>query len=137
VGAARRLHLRPLRHDLRPRGADSVWPGRARQPGNRRPHRPPFRRRRHPGRRPRRADAVTEAELQHGVIELARLLGYRVAHFRPALTTKGWRTPVEADGKGFPDLVLARPGRLIFAELKTNTGRATLEQGEWLSALAA
>lgn len=80
---------------------------------------------------------MIEADLQNGVIELARLLGYRVAHFRPALTTKGWRTPVEADGKGFPDLVLARPGRLIFAELKGDTGRPTLEQGEWLSALAA
>ena len=28
-----------------------------------------------------------------------------------------WRTPAQADGKGFPDLVLVRD-RIVFAELK-------------------
>lgn len=49
--------------------------------------------------------SISEAELQSAVIELARTLGYRVAHFRAARTAQGWRTPVEADGAGFPDLV--------------------------------
>lgn len=80
--------------------------------------------------------AVTERELQTAVIECARLLGWRVAHFRPALTARGWRTPVEGDGAGFPDLVLARPGRLIFAELKSERGRVSDEQNAWLDALA-
>lgn len=80
---------------------------------------------------------MTEADLQKAVIETARLFGYRVAHFRPAQTSKGWRTPVAADGKGFPDLVLAHPGqrRLIFAELKSDTGRLSGEQLEWLGVL--
>jgi hypothetical protein len=78
---------------------------------------------------------VTEAELQQAVIELARLLGYRVAHFRAAQTVKGWRTPVEADGKGFPDLVCVKPGRLLFIELKSERGRLSVDQQAWLGAL--
>lgn len=78
---------------------------------------------------------MTEAQLQSAVIELARVLGYRVAHFRPGLTSKGWRTPVEADGKGFPDLVLCRPYRLIFAELKGDGGTIAIEQLTWVHVL--
>jgi hypothetical protein len=78
---------------------------------------------------------MSEADLQSAVIELARLLGWRVAHFRPAQTAQGWRTPVQADGKGFPDLVLVRRERLVFAELKSARGRTSLEQQGWLAAL--
>jgi hypothetical protein len=78
---------------------------------------------------------VTERELQKGVIDCARLFGWRVAHFRPAQTARGWRTPVEADGAGFPDLVLVRHDRLIFAELKGDGGRLAAAQSEWLQAL--
>lgn len=77
---------------------------------------------------------VSEAAFQAEVIELARMLNWRVAHFRPAQTTHGWRTPVAADGKGFPDLVLARD-RVIYAELKSTSGRTTAEQDDWLDAL--
>jgi hypothetical protein len=49
--------------------------------------------------------------------------GWRAAHFRPARTAKGWRTPVAADGAGFPDLVLVRRTRIVAAELKS--GRVT------------
>lgn len=78
---------------------------------------------------------MTEAELQDAVIELAHLFGWRVAHFRAARTKSGWATPVAADGKGFPDLMMARRERLIFAELKSAKGKLTLEQEEWMSAL--
>lgn len=71
------------------------------------------------------------------VIELARYYGWRTAHFRPAQTGKGWRTPVAGDGKGFPDLVLVRPPELIFAELKTDKGRVAPAQKEWLERLLA
>jgi hypothetical protein len=37
---------------------------------------------------------------------------------------------------GFPDLVLARPPRLIVAELKTEAGRVTLAQQGWLDDFA-
>lgn len=79
---------------------------------------------------------MTEAQFGAAVVEMARLLGWRVAHFRPARTLAGWRTPVAADGTGFPDLVLVRGDRLVFAELKAARGRPTDEQSAWLAALA-
>jgi hypothetical protein len=85
---------------------------------------------------------LSEREFQAMVIRLARLAGWRVAHFRPAQTASGWRTPVEADGSGWPDLVLVPPARLvrrgaIFAELKVGKGRLTVAQEEWQKALRA
>lgn len=79
---------------------------------------------------------IAERDLQQAVIDTARTFAWTVAHFRAAQTSKGWRTPVAADGKGFPDLVLAHPdGRLIFAELKRLGGRITPEQARWLELL--
>lgn len=76
---------------------------------------------------------ISEAELQQAVIETARTLGWRVAHFRPAQTKHGWRTPVAADGKGYPDLTLGqeRTGRMIVSELKGENGKLTPEQELW------
>lgn len=78
--------------------------------------------------------SVTEAEFQSAVIDLAHVHGWRVAHFRPAQTQSGrWLTPVAADGKGFPDLVLAHPKRgVLFRELKTDDGRLSKWQRQWL-----
>lgn len=79
---------------------------------------------------------MTEAQLQTAVIECARLLGWRVAHFRPGMNQRGrWMTAVQGDGAGFPDLVMARRGRLIFAELKAEKGRMSAEQDAWMEAL--
>lgn len=78
---------------------------------------------------------LSERDWQRQVIDLARLCGWRVAHFRPARTASGWRTPVQADGAGFPDLVAVRGGELIFAELKSDKGKPTGEQQRWLSDL--
>lgn len=79
---------------------------------------------------------MSELEFQAAVIEAARLLGWRVAHFRPARTRRGWRTPVQGDGRGFPDLVAVHPGRgaPLVRELKAG-GRAKLsrEQAAWLA----
>lgn len=38
---------------------------------------------------------------------------------------------------GFPDLVLARPPRILFRELKTETGKVSDDQKKWLLLLAA
>ena len=78
---------------------------------------------------------MTEAQLQSAVIELAHVLNWRVAHFRPAMVGKRWMTPVAADGAGFPDLVLARANVVAFVELKSTKGKPTPEQVAWLGAL--
>jgi hypothetical protein len=80
--------------------------------------------------------AMTEAELLDNVIALGHLFGWKIAHFRPALTKHGWRTPVSADGKGFPDLVLTRD-RVVFAELKSHRGSLADEQVDWQHALVS
>ena len=78
-----------------------------------------------------------ERDFQRAVIDLARLMGWRVHHTRPALTRRGrWLTPIQGDA-GFPDLVLVRAGRVIFAELKCNGVRPTPQQQAWLDALAS
>jgi len=74
---------------------------------------------------------MTEDDLQRLIIDTARMLGWRCAHFRVALTSRGWRTPVSADGKGFPDLILVRE-RVIVAELKSDNGATAPEQKRWL-----
>ena len=76
-----------------------------------------------------------ERDFQRAVIDLARLTGWRVHHTRPALTRRGrWLTPIQGDA-GFPDLVLVRAGRVIFAELKRTGGKPTPAQRAWLDAL--
>jgi hypothetical protein len=78
----------------------------------------------------------SEADFQAVVVETARLSGWRVAHFRPARTKDGsWKTPVTADGAGWPDLCLVRPPRIIFAELKSESGQLRPNQTEWLDVL--
>jgi hypothetical protein len=83
---------------------------------------------------------ISEADFQSQVIQLARTLGWRVAHFRVVRVQRRdgsirYMTPVQADGTGFPDLVLCRD-RVIFAELKAERGRTSPEQDAWLDALA-
>ena len=76
---------------------------------------------------------ISEKDFQAQVIALAQLTGHKVAHFRPALTKTGeWRTPVAADGAGFPDLVIVGCGKVIFAELKAEAGAPTDLQVDWL-----
>jgi hypothetical protein len=77
---------------------------------------------------------LTEGQLQQTLIEAARLYGWRVNHIRPARTEQGWRTPVQGD-VGFPDLVLARGGVVLFRELKSDRGRIGPGQAEWAEAI--
>jgi hypothetical protein len=79
---------------------------------------------------------MTESERQSAVIDCARWLDWLVHHGRPGLTGKGWRTPIQGD-PGFPDLALARGGRLLFVELKADRGRLSVAQEKWLAVLRA
>ena len=69
----------------------------------------------------------TEAEFQAAVIEVAELCGWMVFHAYDSRRSAG---------PGFPDLVLARRGRVVFAELKSARGRVMPAQERWLDALA-
>ena len=68
---------------------------------------------------------MTEKELDAAVGKLCRLYGWRRYH-----TYRSKHSPA-----GFPDLVLVKPPRLIFAELKSDDGSPTTEQLAWLSDL--
>lgn len=83
----------------------------------------------------------TETSFQKLVCDYARLCKWKVAHFKPAMVPrKGggmrWVTNGDYDAKGFPDLVLVKGGRIIFAELKSDAGQRTPEQVEWGDALS-
>jgi hypothetical protein len=67
-----------------------------------------------------------ERDFQEQVIELARYNGFKLIYH----TYDSRRS-----APGFPDLVLCRPPRLIFAELKSESGGVTVEQQRWLEAL--
>ena len=64
---------------------------------------------------------MTERELLVNVRGVAALLGWRTYHTHDSRRSEA----------GFPDLVLVRAGRLLFRELKTETGRPTPEQLKW------
>jgi hypothetical protein len=84
------------------------------------------------------AGELSEAGWQAQVIALARLYGWLVYHApdnRPAGRTGRPQRLAAPEGRGFPDLVLVRRHRIVFAELKTRTGRLGPGQAEWLEAL--
>jgi hypothetical protein len=69
--------------------------------------------------------AITEREFQRQVTDLADLLGW--AFYHPQLSK--WSE------RGWPDLALVRPPRLVFAELKRESGKTTPHQDRWLGLL--
>lgn len=77
---------------------------------------------------------MSEANFTNTVIEMAMTFGWRVAHFRPAETKKGWRTAMTGH-IGFPDLVLARHEQVMFVELKSDTGKMRPDQEAWAKAI--
>ena len=69
------------------------------------------------------------------IMRLAHRFNWRVAHFRTAQTSRGaWVTPVAGDGAGYPDLCLVRD-RVVFAELKSATGRLSDAQTAWAESI--
>ncbi len=74
----------------------------------------------------------TEADLGSWVEDILHQFGFRVAHFRPAKTEKGWKTAVSCDGQGFYDYFAIKPPRLMLVEIKSETGVIAPEQRVWL-----
>jgi hypothetical protein len=70
---------------------------------------------------------MSEKELSQQVRQLATLKGYSVYHTFLSIYSD----------VGFPDLCLAKKGRLIFVELKTERGKLSEAQMGWLEILAA
>ena len=81
------------------------------------------------------AKAMTEAELQREVNKRLRANGWRFAHFRTAITSKGAYVTAMNGNKGFPDVIAIRGHRLLFAELKKQGKNLEPEQAEWRDAL--
>lgn len=79
-------------------------------------------------------DHWSEDDLLNATVDLAVLRRWAVTHFRPARTRGGYRTAVQGH-VGFPDLVLARDGLVLFRELKSAKGRVSSEQRDWASQL--
>ena len=69
--------------------------------------------------------SITEKQFEAQVKDLAKIFGWMYYH-----TWKSVFSP-----KGFPDCVLVRQPRLIFAELKSEKGKVSSEQRAWLDAL--
>lgn len=82
---------------------------------------------------------ITEDQFQRQVMELAHVTGWTVLHVRKALGKRdgrrAWQTTTNL--RGWPDLLMWRPGRMIAAELKSETGRTTPEQRDVLASLEA
>lgn len=75
---------------------------------------------------------MTEQQFTNSLLEWAKVYGWRRFHVR----NSGARGLSQVQGdKGFPDLVLVRPPRLIFAELKVGRNKVADAQSEWLTAL--
>ena len=67
----------------------------------------------------------TEKQFQAAVVQFAKLTGWLVYHTHDSRRSE----------PGFPDLVLVRDDRIIYAELKTERGRMSAAQRTWQEAL--
>ena len=68
---------------------------------------------------------ITEKEFTGQVKDLAVLLGWKFYHPWLAIHSE----------RGWPDVTLVRPPRIIFAELKSEKGKVTDKQQAWLDIL--
>jgi hypothetical protein len=86
-----------------------------------------------------RGSVSSERELQAAVLELAKFLGWRVHHVATSRALRDGMAFMTAQQghRGFPDLVLLRPPRLVFAELKSKRGQVHFDQATWLNGLEA
>ena len=72
---------------------------------------------------------MSEVEFTDNVLKWAKVYGWRRFHVRG-----NTRRLIQGD-VGFPDLVLVRSPRIIFAELKVGRNKPSVEQGDWIAEL--
>lgn len=83
-------------------------------------------------RKPHGSLDADETAFQQRVVDFARTAGWKVNHTYRGKVGKGaWRT--NTTSKGFPDLQLLKPGRLVVLELKMPGNEPTPEQKEWIA----
>lgn len=82
--------------------------------------------------------AISEADFQAQVVELAHLLGWKVLHVRPSVG-RGAKWVTSTSITGWVDLFLYHPGRgwHCAVELKSQSGKTTPEQDGVLDDLIA
>lgn len=68
------------------------------------------------------------------IVELLDALSWASCHTYPLRTEHGWRTGTTA--KGWPDLVALRGEFVVAIEVKSDTGRPTALQLDWLERFA-
>lgn len=68
---------------------------------------------------------IPEKDFQKRITDLCDWLGLRWYHSNDS----------RRDNAGFPDLVIVGPGGVVFAELKSRTGRVSAAQEHWNLAL--
>lgn len=97
-----------------------------------------YRQRRYKHLPDRAVRAMSEAAWQAQVEELATRYGWRFMHAHPSRAGVRVMTALRGPlARGWPDLVLARAGRTIGAELKRHGGHPTPDQLAVLSWLAS
>ena len=74
----------------------------------------------------------SESQFRASVIALAEWTGHRCYHVVDVRKQLRNHT-----ARGFPDLVISRPGRLLIAELKVGKNRRTPDQHAWADCLPA
>ena len=78
---------------------------------------------------------ISEADFKKKIVDEAKRQGWLVFHPVKGNRDKRWYTASQGD-VGYPDLTLARGGRVIFLELKRHGRYATVAQERWLSELS-
>jgi len=69
---------------------------------------------------------INERDFQKSIIDLAEKFGWSVYHVTNVRGNLRAHT-----SPGFPDLVLCKPPRVVFAEIKTEKGKLTPAQEHW------
>ena len=80
---------------------------------------------------------ISEVAFQRQVMEILKLHRWHVVHIPAVAVVRRGRiqhtTTYQGDG-GLPDLIIARDGETHLVELKSDVGRLSPEQRQWLEA---